>query len=256
MSVWRPPSLKRLRRLKLTHRWRAFVIALAVYAALGAAVLIFWRDLAGLFLLGLYCIPANSVIPVPHEPGVLYFAKFYDPLWIATAATMGSVVVSFADYALIEAAMRHPRVKGASEARLFRWAVRWMTRWPFAIIVLFSMIPVLPVAVVRALAPASGYPLKRYIAAQIAGRFPRFLMLAWIGQAVHIPTWVLLVFTVALIALMYVTSTPEPEDDEDDPEAIEIPVPDLSDPEHPIEPGESTRLKAASSSASLRAAQG
>jgi membrane protein YqaA with SNARE-associated domain len=256
LSVWRPPSLRRLRKLRLTHRWRAFVIALAVYAVLGTAVMLFATDLAGLFLLGLYNIPANSVIPVPHEPGILYFAKFYDPVEIAIAATMGSVIVSFADYALIEAAMRHPRVKGASEARLFRWAVRWMTRWPFFIIVVFSMIPILPVAVVRALAPASGYPLKRYIAAQVVGRFPRFLMLAWVGQQIMIPTWILVVFTLALLVLMYVTSSPAPEDDEDDPEAEEILVPDLSDPEHPIDPSESTRLKAASSSTSLRAAQG
>lgn len=253
MSVWRPPSLRRLRKLRLTHRWRAFVIALAVYAALGTAVMLFATDLAGLFLLGLYNIPANSVIPVPHEPGILYFAKFYDPVEIAVAATMGSVIVSFADYALIEAAMRHPRVKGASEARLFRWAVRWMTRWPFFIIVVFSMIPVLPIAVVRALAPASGYPLKRYIGAQIVGRFPRFLMLAWVGQQFMIPTWILVVFTLALLVLMYVTSSPAPDDDEEDPEAEEILVPDLTDPEHPIDPGESTRLKAASSSTSLRA---
>jgi membrane protein YqaA with SNARE-associated domain len=255
LTFWRPPSLKRLRRLRLTHRWRAFVIALGAYALLGATCMWLSRDLAGLFLLGLYNIPANSVIPVPHEPGILYFAKYYDPLEIAVAATMGSVIVSFADYALIEAALRHPRVKGASEARLFRWAVRWMTRWPFAIIVLFSMIPVLPVAVVRAVAPASGYPLKRYIAAQIVGRLPRFYLLALLGQAIMIPTWILVVFTVALIVLMYVTSSPAPEDDEDDPEAIEIPVPDLTDPEHPVDPSESTRMKAASSSTSLRAAK-
>ncbi len=253
MSLWRRLTLKRLRRVKLTRRWRQFVIALALYAVLGAAVLVWARDLAGLFLLGLYSIPTNSIVPIPHEPGVLYFAKFYDPVWIAVAATMGSVIVSFADYALVEAAMRHPRVKGASEARLFRWAVKWMTRWPFAIIVLFALVPVLPISVVRALAPASGYPLRRYIAAQIVGRLPRFFMLAWVGQAVMIPTWLLVVVTVAGTGLVYAASNPEPEDDEEDPEAEEIPVPDLSDPEHPIDASDSTRLTAASSSASMRA---
>ena len=232
------------------------MIALAIYAVLGGLIIAFAKDLADLFLLGLYCIPSNSVLPIPHEPGVLYFAKFYDPIWIALAATIGSVIVSFADYGLIEAAMRHPRVKGASEARLFRWAVRWMTKWPFALIVLFSLIPVLPISVIRALAPASGYPLKRYIAAQIVGRFPRFLMLAWLGQVVMIPTWILIAATVGLAVLMYVTAKPPVEDDEEDPEAIEIPMPDLTDPEHPIEASESTRMAAASSSATLRAARG
>lgn len=244
LSFWRPPVLRRLRRSKLTPRWRAFVAALGIYAALGAFAVLFAPDYAGLFLLGLYCIPSNSVLPIPHEPGVLYFAKFYTPVEIAIVATIGSIIVSFADYALIEAAMRHPRVKGASEARLFRWAVRWMTKWPFAIIVLFSLIPVLPISVIRALAPASGYPLKRYIAAQIVGRLPRFLMLALIGQAIMIPTWILIVATVGLAVLMWVTSKPPVEDDEEDPEAEEILVPDLTDPENPIEASESTRLAA------------
>ena len=255
LAFWRPPVLKRLYRAKLSQRWRAFVIALAIYAVLGGAIILFAKDLAGLFLLGLYCIPSNSVLPIPHEPGVLYFAKFYDPVWIAVAGTIGSVIVSFADYGLIEAAMRHPRVKGASEARLFRWAVRWMTKRPFAIIVLFSLVPVLPISVIRALAPASGYPLRRYIAAQIVGRFPRFYLLAWFGQIVMIPTWILIAATVGLAVLMYVTAKPPVEDDEEDPEAIEIPVPDLTDPEHPIEASESTRMAAASSSATLRAAR-
>ncbi len=248
LAFWRPPILKRLYRAKLSRRWKAFVLALAIYAVLGGLIIAFAADLAGLFLLGLYCIPSNSVLPIPHEPGVLYFAKFYDPLWIALAATMGSVIVSFADYGLIEAAMRHPRVKGASEVRLFRWAVRWMTRWPFAIIVMFSLVPVLPISIIRALAPASGYPLRRYIAAQIVGRFPRFYLLAWFGQLVMIPTWILVAATVGLAGFMYATARPPLDDDEEDPEAIEIPVPDLTDPEHPIEASESTRLAAAGGS--------
>jgi membrane protein YqaA with SNARE-associated domain len=245
LAFWRPPVITRLRRSKLTPRWRAFVIALAIYALLGGAIIAFAKDLAGLFLLGLYCIPSNSVLPIPHEPGVLYFAKFYDPLAIAIAATVGSVIVSFADYGLVEAAMRHPRVKNASDARLFRWAVRWMTRWPFFLIVAFSLVPILPISVIRALAPASGYPLKRYIAAQVVGRLPRFYLLAWFGQVVMIPTWLLVVATVGFAILMWATSSPPVEDDDEDPEVIEIPVPDLTDPEHPIEPSESTRLAAA-----------
>jgi len=258
LSPWRPPSFSKLRKLRLSSRWRAFVIALAVYAIAGAVVLLFARELAGLFLLGLYCIPSNSIIPIPHEPGVLYFAKFYPPWQIALAATVGSVIVAFADYALVEAALRHARAKGAREIRLFRWAVRWMTRFPFVIIVLFSLVPVLPISVIRALAPASGYPLKRYIAAQIVGRFPRFLMLAWIGQAIMIPTWILVVASIGLVVLMYATSSPKiVDDDEEDEGAEDIPVPDLTDPEHPIEASESTRMTAAASSSTrLRAANG
>lgn len=222
-----------------------FFLALCGVAVAGLLIVTLAPALAGLYLLGLYCIPSNSILPIPHEPGVLYMARFYSPAAIAVTATAASAVVAFADYALVEAAMRHPRIQGARDARMMRWAVRWMTRYPFAIIVAFSLVPVLPISVVRALAPISGYPLRRYIAALVVGRLPRFYLLAWLGRVVLIPTWVLLLVTVATFAMMFLGGTPTPvdEDDDDEPDAEEVLVPDLTDPEHPIDPGASTRLK-------------
>lgn len=244
--MWRPPSLRRLRKLRLSRRWRAFFFALCGVAALGLAIVTVWPAAAGLFLLGLYCIPSNSILPIPHEPGVLYMARFYEPTAIAITATAASAVVAIADYALVEAAMRHPRIQGARDAKVMRWAVRWMTRWPFAIIVAFSFVPVLPIAVVRALAPISGYPLRRYVAAIVVGRLPRFFLLAWLGQLVHVPGWILAIVTVVAFGLLFFGGTPTPldDDDDDEPDVEEVLVPDLTDPEHPIEPGASTRLRA------------
>jgi membrane protein YqaA with SNARE-associated domain len=196
----------------LDRRWRAFGLALLASAVVGAVMIAVASQLAGLVLLGLYCIPSNSVLPIPHEPGLFFFAKFYDPLPVAIAATLGSIVASFADYAVVEAAMRHPRSSRAQASPVFRWAVRWMTRAPFAIVVAFSLIPVLPVSIIRALAPASGYPLGRYIVAQIVGRVPRFWALAWFGRAAMIPTWLLVAITGVTVVLAYLGSRSRPED--------------------------------------------
>lgn len=182
---------------RLNPWWRAFLLALAAFAVVGTLVLALMPDLAGAFLLGAYCIPANSVIPFPHEPAVLFFARYYDPLIIAVAATVGSIIASFADYAMIGAAMKHKALAGTRSTRLFQWATRWMRRYPFAIIVLFSFTP-LPISVVRILAPAVEYPIERYVLAQLVGRLPRFYILAWIGHSFVIPTWALL----ALVALL------------------------------------------------------
>jgi membrane protein YqaA with SNARE-associated domain len=183
--------------MRLNQWWRAFLLALAAYAVIGAVVLAVVPDLAGVFLLGAYCIPANSIIPFPHEPAVLFFARFYDPLLIAVAATAGSIIASFADYAMVGAAMRHRALASTRQSPLFLWAMRWMRRYPFAIIVLFSFTP-LPISVVRILAPAVDYPIRRYVVAQIVGRLPRFYILAWIGHAFVVPTWALL----GLLALL------------------------------------------------------
>ena len=222
-----------------------FFLALCGVAAAGLIIVTLEPALAGLYLLGLYCIPSNSILPIPHEPGVLYVARFYSPAAIAITATLASAVVAFADYGLVEAAMRHPRIQGARDARMMRWAVRWMTRFPFAIIVAFSLMPLLPISIIRALAPMSGYPLRRYIAALAVGRLPRFYLLALLGQAVLIPTWVLLLVTVATFAMMFIggTGTPADDEDEDEPDHEVVLVPDLTDPERPVDPGASTRLK-------------
>ena len=165
-------------------------------------------SIIGLFLLALYCIPTNSILPLPHEPGVLYFSAYYDPIAIAIAATLGSLVVSFADYAMVEAAMRRPRLNAASKTGLFGWAVRWMKRAPFAIVVLFSFTP-LPISVIRVLAPASNYPLGRYMVAQVIGRLPRFYALAWLGRTVKFPAWVLLaMFVVLMLVFWWSSRTP------------------------------------------------
>ncbi len=212
---------------KPTH-WRSFYLCLCAIVLAGAVMVLVLPRLAGLFLLGLYCIPTNSIFPLPHEPGVLYFAQFYDPLWIAIAATIASVVMSFADYAMVEAWMRHPRLGSVQHTKLFKWAVKWMKRWPFAIIVLFSLTP-LPISVVRILAPASGYPVSRYIAAQIVGRLPRFYLLAYLGAAVQFPVWVLVAIFVATVGLFWLTSR-SPKDADEAVDEDEVNVIDPNEP--------------------------
>jgi len=221
------------------RHWQSFYLCLCAITIVGAVCVLVVPRLAGLFLLGLYCIPTNSIFPLPHEPGILYMAQFYDPLWIAIVATIASIVMSFADYAMVEAWMRHPRLGAVQHTRLFRWAVRWMKRWPFMIIVLFSMTP-LPIAVVRILAPASGYPVGRYIAAQAVGRLPRFYVLAWIGSALHFPSWVLLGLFLLTVALFWFTgrssAVDESETEADEPGVLDgvldgTPDDDIVDPD-------------------------
>lgn len=187
----------------LSSGWRNLAIALLCLCLAGMAILIFVPDATGLFLLALYSIPSNSMIPVPHEPGVLYFAKYYHPLWIACAGVLGTAVAAFADYELIGRAMNHPKLDGTRNTRVYQWAVRWLMARPFVTIIIFAATP-LPIYVVRVLAPASGYSIKRYIAALMVGRFPRFLVLAWFGYAFPMPTWLLVVLFVVMVAALLI----------------------------------------------------
>jgi membrane protein YqaA with SNARE-associated domain len=210
--------MRRFILLRLNNWWRAFVLALAAYAALGTVVMVAVPHLAGVFLLGAYCIPANSVIPIPHEPAILYFAKFYDPFWCALAGTIGSLIACFADYAMVGAALRHRALAKTRNSALFQWSTKWMKRYPFAITVLFSFTP-LPISIVRILAPAVEYNVRRYMLAQIVGRFPRFYILAWIGHTVLIPTWIIVTLGIVLLgAWLLGARSVEGDDDEDEDE--------------------------------------
>jgi len=75
---------------------------------------------------------------------------------------------------------------------------RLFHRAPFAIIALSGLTP-LPFFPFKALAFAARYPRDRYVAAVAAGRLPRYLLLAWLGIAVRLPTWLLAAVFVALV---------------------------------------------------------
>lgn len=230
--MWRLLGPKRLRRVRLKAHWRGFVVALALCAIAGMVLLYLAPGLSGLYLFGVYAIPTNSILPLPHEPGLLYFARFYDPLWIAIAGTLGTGVAAFADYEVVGLAMRHPKIKGARETRVYKWALRWLMRFPFFTVWLFSFTP-LPIYVVRVLAPASGYPFWRYLCALMLGRLPRFYAVAWLGHTFPLPGWFLLLLFVALIGSFFIASKQTGIADEGEEGGEPIVIPDLTDPEHP-----------------------
>jgi membrane protein YqaA with SNARE-associated domain len=192
-------------RARLPVYWQRFGIALLGLAALGGAILAVWPDMAGVFLFALYSMPANSLLPVPHEPGLLYLAAYYDPAWLALAGCLGTAVAAATDYPVVKLAFKHPKIRRARDTRLYRQSVRWLMRWPFLTIMGFAFIPV-PIYVVRVLAPASGYPLWRYIAATVVGRFPRYYAMAWLGQLFQIPSWILIGLFVVMVAMLVLGS--------------------------------------------------
>lgn len=194
-----------MRRRRLPSHLRRFTAALLVCGVGGGLMALIWPSTSGLFLFGLYSMPSNSMLPIPHEPGLLYVARYYAPLWIAVAGCAGSAVAAFADYEIVERALRLPKLAGARESGIYKWSVKWLMRYPFATIALFAATP-LPIYVVRVLAPASGYSVWRYVAAIVVGRFPRFLVLAWIGHLFEIPIWVLVLLFAIFIAFLWHSS--------------------------------------------------
>ena len=58
--------------------------------------------------------------------------------------------------------------------------MKWFERAPFLTLAMASFVPI-PIDIVRILAASTGYSRVKYTLATFAGRFPRYLLLAWLG---------------------------------------------------------------------------
>lgn len=157
-----------------------------------------------------YAIPANTAISVfPHEPVLVYFGKIGN-IWIsAVAATAGTLAAGVMDHAVFTPVLNLEGRQGWKEKKLYRKAVRFFERWPFATLVVAGATPV-PFWPFKLLTFSSHYPLRRYLAALVVGRFPRYVILAWLGLTLGdaIPNWLLIALFVGILLTYAVNAAP------------------------------------------------
>ena len=137
----------------------------------------------------LYAFISNVALAVvPHEPAIVWAGARLGIWTTAVVATAGTVFVPLVTR--LQARRGAPPLGG------------WFSRAPFAVLAISGVTP-LPFFPFKALAFAARYPLGKYLAAIAVGRLPRYLLLAWLGYAVRLPAWLLvLVFVLLLIPLI------------------------------------------------------
>jgi membrane protein YqaA with SNARE-associated domain len=147
-----------------------------------------------------YAILSNVALAViPHEPVVLWYGAHHGVWLTALVATAGTVAAAWVDHSVFV-----PLIRRVAHTPLFaEGTVGWLrarfARAPFVILTVSGITP-LPFFPFKAMAFAERYPLGPYLAAVAAGRFPRYLLLAWLGIVIQIPTWLLVVlFAVMLL---------------------------------------------------------
>ena len=151
--------------------------------------------------LAFYAVPANSAISVfPHEPVVIWYGSVGSIWWTATAASAGTLVAGFLDHSVFVPVMNLKGLTGYKEKAWYQKAARLFMKYPFAVIVVAGFTPI-PFFPFKFLSFSLHYPLARYLIALLMGRFPRYVVLAWIGHVIQIPTWLLIaVFGGAILA--------------------------------------------------------
>lgn len=152
-----------------------------------------------MLILFLYAFASNVALAVvPHEPVVIWYGAQVGVWLTAAVATAGTVAASLVDHRVFVPVLDRVSATRPMSTGLVGKMRRGFSRAPFAIIALSGITP-LPAWPFKAMAFAGGYPLGRYVAAVAVGRFPRYLLLAWFGVLVDIPTWILAVAFSVLI---------------------------------------------------------
>ena len=177
------------------------IVSLAVFSiAAGVALIHFYPAYRDLTLFGMYSIPSQFLIsPFPHEPALLQAAKHF-PAWeIAIAGTIGCCIAGFLDYWIIAPLINHRRIRPKLDnTRLFRKSLHYFFKYPFLILVFAAISPV-PFYPFKFLSVAGHYPQWKYQSALVVGRTPRYYILALLGHALQIPTWVLITLFIVIV---------------------------------------------------------
>jgi membrane protein YqaA with SNARE-associated domain len=170
-----------------------------------AGLLVWWltsdslRDSKSLWVLFLYCFPAEFIIAtVPHEPVLLYFAKFYSPLTVALVSVTGTVLTEVLNYTVFKYAADLKVFRKMLANRVVQKTVHLFNRAPFAALWVAGFTPI-PFYPFRFLVVIARYPLAKYILAVVTSRAPRMYLIALAARAIRFPDYAILIITGVLI---------------------------------------------------------
>jgi membrane protein YqaA with SNARE-associated domain len=146
-----------------------------------------------------YAVLSNVALAVvPHEPVVLWYGARFGIWLTATIATLGTVFAAWVDHRVFVPLIQRVQHKALFAQGSIGWLRARFSRVPFLVLTVSGLTP-LPLFPFKAMAFAEHYPRGRYIAAIALGRFPRYVLLAWLGIVIQIPTWILLLLFVVMI---------------------------------------------------------
>ncbi len=164
-------------------RW---IASFAVFLVAAGALYLLSREVDSfapfeiMLLLLLYTSVACTFLPLPTAWIILWAARETDPLSVALIAAAGTCMANLHDYYILNYLFGLDRIGKVKKRGFYLSAVKWFERAPFLTLTIASFVPI-PIDIVRILAVSTGYSRVKYTLATFAGRFPRYLLLAWLG---------------------------------------------------------------------------
>ncbi len=121
-------------------------------------------------------------------------------LIVASVGGVGSTIANLNDYHLFTLMLRHRKIGAVRKSVAVRAAMRWFSRAPFFILVVFNVVPI-PVDLVRILATTYRYPRLRFTAANFIGRFVRYGVIAYVTYRLALG-WMAVIGLLALAVVL------------------------------------------------------
>ncbi len=156
----------------------------------------------GFIYIFFYSIPSNTAISVfPHEPVLIFCGQYLNLYFLSLAATLGTIVAGYIDFQVFVPILNYKKIIGYKQKRFYQISIKYFNKFPFWTLVIAGFTPV-PFFLFKFFAFSVHYPLWKYLSAVVVGRFPRYLLLAWLGLTLNIPSEILITIFV-LIFLAY-----------------------------------------------------
>ncbi len=159
------------------------------------------QESKSLWVLFFYSFPSEFLIAtVPHEPVLLYFGKFYSPLTVAIVAISSTLLTEMLNYSTFKFVTDLKIFTSLRQKKTVLKTIQFFRKAPFLTLLIAGFTPI-PFYPLRFLVVLARYPLWKYIPAIFLSRFPRFIILAYIGFAIQISDLLLIVLFVLLILI-------------------------------------------------------
>jgi membrane protein YqaA with SNARE-associated domain len=145
----------------------------------------------------LYMCFACQFFPIPTLPPIAFVSKVFHPVLVSAVGAAGTCIANLNDYAILGWLFRHHRVKKVRDINMYRKLLNFFDRHAFLTLSAAAFLPI-PIDVIRLLAISRAYTYWKYILAAFVGRFPRYLIIAYIGK--ELPAkYILILFILSTI---------------------------------------------------------
>ena len=181
------------------RKWILTAIGISLSLALGY---LFLRGNRYSQLIGFfgYMSVACTLIPLPTPPYAIALGKVFDPLIVALAGAVGNCLAAFVEYHFLLWFFSKTELQRRVENnRIFQRFSHYFRRMAFVCLIFTGFMPI-PFEPFRFAAILAGYNLTLYLLAVLIGRFPRYYLMALLGDQFHIPTRYLII----LLGLLFI----------------------------------------------------